>query len=117
MRKCEVTERYWDQPKNGSSITKGEWKAKVPVPGIFHQFITESNGDEHITMAVVEYEHGYVATVPLSWIRLLPYESSPEACVLEASPMIDTDHIKVCVEEALISFQTMCRDIANQVRG
>jgi hypothetical protein len=113
MRKCLVTEQYWDQPRGGSSIVKGAWKSMLPVEAIFHQVVTEMEDKQMSTMAVVEYESGCLTTVPLSWVRLLPIEL-PEACALEASPMIDADHIKVCVEEALVSFQIMCQDIARQ---
>lgn len=121
MRKCLVVEKKWQAPLS-SQPHKGEWVAQPPVDAWFHQFVTETDGDNTSAMAIVEYAGGSVDTIPLSWLVLKPYEpiqmmeGVATLSAQEYLPKEVTDRMLVCMEEALISFQVMCRDIPNQVR-
>jgi hypothetical protein len=102
MRECTVAQKTYNK----------SWIDLPIEEAWFHQFITETDTDGvTCAMAIVEWKNGKVDTVPLQWITLKPY-IVPEMVCLESTPLIDP----IYLEEALVAFQTMCRDIPNQLR-
>lgn len=101
MRKGVVTKRTWVQPTPGlTGIETGRYEYGPSTPVLVHQFSVDCE------FALVEYNGGCLARVAIEELILMPEE--PEFDV--------KNHIRLCVEEGLASFQIMCRDISNQVR-
>ena len=121
MRKCTIIPKVWQPEKrDGSSIQKGEWVPGPMSDGFFHQFVTETSDGEQCAMAIVEYQNGSVATVPLSWVILQP-EEPMIACVgeiasMELLPKEATDRLVSALDDFVSQLNGISQEIMHFIR-